>query len=181
MRSFGKTTLFPWLDEQRECVLSSCGRYRYVLTIRWARANQRTLTWVMLNPSTADAKKDDNTSRKVRMYAKTWGYGGMHIINLFALRATNPAELYRHESALTSIGRDNDEHIRRIATEAPDVTVAWGSNGTLHDRGRRVLWLLEDCGADIRSMQVNSDGTPRHPLYLPLDAGRKRYNVDSHP
>lgn len=42
-------------------VISADGRYRYILTreLEPLAKPQRSLTWVMLNPSTADAEKDD--------------------------------------------------------------------------------------------------------------------------
>ncbi len=50
-----------------------------------------------LNPSTADETEDDPTIRRCINFAKTWGYGGLCMTNLFAYRATQPR---RHEKSI---------------------------------------------------------------------------------
>lgn len=115
----------------------------------------------MLNPSTADAERDDPTIRRCASFARAWGLGGMTVVNLFALRATDPARLRR---ARDPIGRDNDRHIAEAAAGADRVVVAWGVHGTLRDRDRAVLALL--AGARPRCLGLTRGGHPRHPLYL---------------
>lgn len=85
----------------RAAVLSPCGRYRYELTRRWAPGP--LVGWVMLNPSRADAHTDDPTVRRCVGFAHRWGYGGLIIRNLYALRATDPAALADH---LDPVGPD---------------------------------------------------------------------------
>jgi hypothetical protein len=89
-------------------VLSDCGTYRYRLGRRWAEGPVDV--WIMLNPSTADATVDDRTIRRCMEFSRRWGAGALVVGNLFALRATDPAELVRHPDP---IGPDNDEHLTR--------------------------------------------------------------------
>ena len=70
----------------KTAILSPCCQYRYVLTRQWN--DSEPVTWIMLNPSTADADKDDPTIRRCIGFAKAWGHGGIHVVNLFAFRAT---------------------------------------------------------------------------------------------
>ena len=46
----------------------------------------------MLNPSTADDRRDDPTIRRCMAFACAWGYSALER-NLFAWRATDPREL----------------------------------------------------------------------------------------
>lgn len=50
------------LSLEENAVISSCGKYRYVLT-RQLGSGSKTATFIMLNPSTADATQDDPTIR----------------------------------------------------------------------------------------------------------------------
>ena len=72
--------------------LSICKKYRYSLTRIWDE-DKPNVMFVMLNPSTADEKNDDPTIRRCINFAKDFGAGGIYVVNLFPLRATNPNEL----------------------------------------------------------------------------------------
>jgi len=135
-------------------------RYRYRLWRRWAPGHQ--VLFVMLNPSTADAERDDPTIRRCAGFARAWGFAGMTVVNLFALRATDPARLRR---ARDPVGRDNDSHIAAAAAAADTVVVAWGIHGDLRARDRAVLALLAPHRP--RCLGLTCGGHPRHPLYLP--------------
>ena len=74
--------------------LSVDGLYRYRLWRRWGDGER--MAWIMLNPSTADAVKNDQTIRRCMFYARREGYDGIEVINLYALRATRPAHLLDH-------------------------------------------------------------------------------------
>ena len=136
-------------------------RYRYRLWRRWAHEGP-VVVFVMLNPSTADARRDDPTIRRCAGFARAWGYAGMTVVNLFALRATDPARLRR---ARDPIGWDNDRHIADAAAGGDALVVAWGAHGALGGRDRAVLALLAGRGAACLGM--TRAGHPRHPLYLP--------------
>src|SRR5271154_3410516 len=81
--------------------ISEDGLYRYWLTRTWD-PTKPVLNWIMLNPSTADANKDDATIRRCMNFAKHWHYGGIAVYNLFAFRATDPKVLLKtqHKTGL---------------------------------------------------------------------------------
>jgi len=110
---------------------SPCGCYRYWLTRTWDESRS-AVCWLMLNPSTADATRDDPTIRRCIGIARRWGHGGIVAVNLFALRATDPAELVR---AVDPVGPENDAAVRSH-TAGLRVIAAWGSKGRPPGPGR---------------------------------------------
>jgi hypothetical protein len=117
----------------------------------------------MLNPSTATEHDDDPTIRRCIDFAKRWGYGGLEVGNLFALRSTDPAILRYFGDP---IGPKNDEVLIGICHRAAFVVAAWGVHGKLRGRGGQVLRLLGNHKA-IHSLGLTEEGQPRHPLYVP--------------
>lgn len=149
-----------WTD----AILSGCGKYRYRLERAWGTAPPQT--FVMLNPSTADANIDDPTIRRCITFAKREGRGGINVVNLFALRATNPAEL---RLAAEPIGPDNDCHIadaaRWAARDGVPIICAWGAYAA-PARVAAVLDIIERRGAECVCLGRTQDGHPKHPLYV---------------
>jgi hypothetical protein len=136
-------------------------RYRYVLMRRWG--NGATVTWVLLNPSTADARRDDPTIRRCIDFSRRWGFGAMEVVNLFALRTPHPAAL---RAASDPVGPGNDRALRRAIARGAAVVAAWGNHGALADRAQRVREVLP---AEVLVLGLTGRGEPAHPLYLPAD------------
>lgn len=147
-------------------VLSTCGTYRYRLWRQWDRTKP-LLGWVMLNPSTADAQTDDPTIRRCKGFAQDWGFGGIVVRNLFALRSTEPAALDIHPQP---IGPGNDAELARCI-EQPVTVMAWGAFAP-RKRARTVARLLWDAYAQnadgrLAVLGWTASHMPRHPLYMP--------------
>src|SRR5262245_57337522 len=147
---------------RRAAGFSRCGRYRYWLTRTWDAARP-AVCWLMLHPSTADAARDDPTIRRCMGLARRWGHGGIVVINLFAWRATDPAELAR---AADPVGPANDRALRQRA-RGLRLIAAWGCQGKLLGRADAALRLLG--GRRLECLGVTAAGQPRHPLYVPGD------------
>lgn len=144
--------------DQHAAKISPCGRYRYALGRRWGDGG--TVAFVMLNPSTADATMDDPTIRRCMGFAKTWGYGGLVVANLYAYRATKPADLWK---VADPIGPDNDQHLVWVAEGCDQIVAAWGA----HAKPDRIAAVLALPGMDrLTALALTKDGQPRHPLYL---------------
>lgn len=153
----------PVID--RTAVVSACGTYRYRLSRRWGPAGGRYVAWVMLNPSTADAERDDATVRRVVSYSQAWGYDEAFVVNVFALRATDPAALKAHPDP---VGPDNHWHVEAVCRNAKLVVAAWGANmgGTIPEL--RVRHDLAKWGG-AKCLGLTRDGHPKHPLRLRKD------------
>lgn len=146
----------------RDAVLSSCRRYRYALWRSWDEGAARSgyVLFIGLNPSTADERIDDPTIRRCVGFAKSWGFGKLCMANLFAWRATSPAQM---KVAHDPIGPDNERLLDRMAADAALVIAAWGADGCFMQRGTEVASRL----SRLHCLRQTKDGSPAHPLYLP--------------
>ena len=136
---------------------SADGRYRYRLWRRWDRSKP-VVAFVMLNPSSADGRRDDPTIRRCIGFARAWGFGGIDVVNLFAYRASEPRRLREVDDP---VGPDNARYLRRAIRRADLVVLAWGA----HAVAAGLLSLPR-----ARCLGLTRAGQPRHPLYLPRDA-----------
>lgn len=193
--------------------LSACGTYRYDLRRRWPRdcgpkcdvpfgrcapdcsgwVEPRPMVFVGLNPSTATAEVDDPTIRRCIGFAKRESCGELVMLNLYALRATDPGKLLVHGLAASAkistrtvsfrpfarvaedaVGPDNNHTIAAVLVEVANrngiVVAAWGStDAKLH--ADRVAVVRKLIGAwPVMCLGTTKDGSPRHPLYLRADA-----------
>ncbi len=153
------------LPLEQNAVISACGRYRYLLT-RQVGPGLRTATFIMLNPSKADATKDDPTIRRCNGFARQWGCGRLAVLNLFAFRATDPADLKRAEEP---VGPENREWFERTLADGGEgpVVCGWGVHGAQMGQDQIVLGWLQAFGVQPLALGVTKHGQPRHPLYLP--------------
>lgn len=144
---------------KRDALLSPGLRYRYWLSRTW-REQPGFLLWIMLNPSSADALDDDATIRKCMGFARRWGYGSITVVNLYALRSTDPKALEAHADP---VGPDNDEWICRLAARATGIMAGWGASGPrgLKERAVRVNAMLPN--VEVCCIGRTRDGYPRHP------------------
>lgn len=168
------------MDEDRDlagglstAVMDEARTYRYLLTRIWD-AGTPPMVWIMLNPSTADHRDDDPTSRRCVSFARREGCGGIAIVNLFALRSTDPRALKDHTDP---VGEHNDSFLRH-ATAGPGpgpVVAAWGVGGVLRDRAQAVTASLTAAGVQLRALGTTSTEQPKHPLYLAAAAPLVEY------
>lgn len=163
-------------EERSGAVISPCGKFRYRLWRRWDNSLPRVL-WIMLNPSTADARLDDPTIAKCIAFAKLWGYGGIEVVNLYAYRTSSPKELKRSGYP---IGQHNDSTIvallRVIREDGGRVVLAWGA----HAQEERATWLLEHRWqiGPFYYLHQNAGGSPKHPLYISYETKLREWGYE---
>ena len=139
------------------------GTYRYRLWRRWEGETQAIVAFVMLNPSTADAERLDPTVRRCFGFARDWGFGGMEVVNLFALRSTYPELLKKVEDP---VGPYDDAAILAALKSSDLAFVSWGVHGRLRARDREVMGLAEGI-CDLCCLGTTKAGDPLHPLRQP--------------
>lgn len=144
---------------EKGAFFSPAREYRYLLWRRWDPLKP-TCAFVGLNPSTADESTDDPTIRRCLGYARDWGYGMLCMVNLFALRATDPRKL---RDSADPVGPDNDYFLSGTTRAAELVVAAWGNHGNYAGRANTVCSML----GEVACLRVTKAGEPSHPLYLP--------------
>lgn len=152
-------------------VLSDCGKFRYRLWRYWDET-KTPLVFIMLNPSTADASEDDPTIRKCIGFAERLNHGGIEVLNLYAYRATKPADL---KAAGYPVGPENDAFYAATLEQCgccayDNVIAAWGANARGLSRPEEVRSMLRFQGIRARALAFTNDGTPSHPLMLPYSS-----------
>jgi len=160
----------------------------------------------MLNPSIADEWTDDPTIRKCRGFTTRAGrtglerfcerlavadgsdpvsppsYTGLRVVNLYPLRATDPARL-RDATEAQRMGPDGhaDLAIETACAQSAAVVCAWGANGARYpERVARVRSILAASGRPLYYLGLTRDGSPFHPLMIPYSTPLSRWTTERH-
>lgn len=102
----------------------------------------------MLNPSTADERRNDPTVERCERRARALGFAGFRVTNLFAFCATAPRDL-------------------KAAAGADMILCAWGDHW---QRAAEVEAILRGAAQTLWHLGLTRAGAPRHPLYRPYAA-----------
>jgi hypothetical protein len=174
-------SLRPGVDG--DSVFSPDGRYRYWLERVWDGALPR-FCYVLLNPSRADHRRDDPTTRKLQTVTAANGGGGYVLVNLFAAIDTSQAGLHRWQ-AVGESRQVNDGWIEAAVGRSTRIVVGWGAgNGAAPHAGdrrqaivrrARAVWSMLD-DRELWCVGHNHCGSPRHPgRGIKRDAVLSRY------
>lgn len=168
--------------------ISACWKYRYSLEREWRGSHDpknwrwlggkdangepygepKDCVFVMLNPSTADDSIDDPTIRRCVGFARSWNFERLTVVNLYAYRATKPADLFAFEKAGGDvIGDNNLEIIRDVAQRSGLIVCAWGANADAYHAEEVRGWMH---GKPHFALGFTKEGHPRHPLYAPSNS-----------
>lgn len=157
---------------RKRAYFSECKDYRYFLSRSWPPYGDSKVTFVMLNPSTADASVDDPTIKRCMNFAKDWGYEGIFVLNLYALRSAYPSALWKIDDP---VGPDNDIILRKILESSTSVVCAWGNRAD-PERVSEFVSLADDLALTLRCLGTVHNGMPVHPLYIPRNRKLEDWN-----
>lgn len=155
------------------------GQWRYRLDRIWVQERPK-LHWIMLNPSTADAHRDDATIRKCMGFAARNGFGGISVYNLFAFRSPDPWSLNTTDYP---VGPKNDEFLRALRDGTDPIIFAWGGHKMPRGHETRPGFVIdlfspftdEDQSRRVYCLGRCMSGAPRHPLMVPYCTGFERF------
>lgn len=157
------------MKEEVSAIVSRDGNYRYTLSRVWDKSKPLVM-FICLNPSTMDERNDDPTVRRIKGYAKDWGFGGFYICNLFAYKSTKFMPLTTLGKDL-AIGKHNNKWLKRIAKKCKTTVFAWGINGKTYRRCDELISMFPQAMV----IELSKEGYPKHPLYLNGDLKLTKY------
>ena len=152
---------------KKNAILSEDRKYRYVLSRIWDETKPKVMI-IGLNPSTADETEDDPTIGRCISFSKSWGYGGVYMLNLFAFRATQPKDMFNAENP---IGLENNSYIEIYSKKVDKIVCAWGNHGIYKNRGNEIREKFDK----LFYLKLNQTGEPAHPLYLKSESVPKKW------
>ena len=132
--------------------------YRYALWRVW-NPSLKIMMQIGLNPSRANELRSDPTITRGFVRAYKLGYGGFLMANLYAFVSTDPKALTRN---VNTVGELTDYYIREMVKLSSIQLCGWGSFPEAKYRAPTVLAMLPNAYC----LGVNSDGQPKHPLYV---------------
>lgn len=156
------------MSDTCKTVFSKDRQYRYVLHREWD-GKKPYVMFIGLNPSIADENENDQTLKRCIGFAKSWGYGGLCMTNLFAFVSTDRDVM---KEADEPIGLDNDMWLLKTAGQVEKVVAVWGEDGTHLGRSSQVRELI----SNLYYIKLTKTGEPSHPLYLKGDLKFKKLN-----
>lgn len=157
------------LDGSRsEAIFSRDRVYRYTLKRVWPGGTGR-VCFVMLNPSTANALKDDPTVARCGRFARAWGYSSLMVVNIYPFRSPDPelCRLWLDNRTLEESDalEYNGEVILDQAASSDLVVCAWGAARWAAPWAKDVSAAIRDSRTDeLQCLGLTSGGAPTHPL-----------------
>jgi hypothetical protein len=160
--------------------------YRWSLWRRWA--DGPVICWIGLNPSTADAKRDDPTTRRWTQFTRAWGYAGFVAVNLYPLRASQPRRLYRWVDGArirerSDLRADLEENLRAVTREAKAaarVIACWGAKSYDGNWTEQVIAAIQSGEPPHPAIWCLGRTASREPVH-PMARGRHRVPDDALP
>lgn len=129
-----------------------------------------------INPSTADKGKPDPTMRRVMGFAERYGFDSFVMLNVYPLRATNPAALPQECDAALHAANINE--IVNVVSSHPCAPILLAYGGNINSR-KYLRPCLRDIVEAIKQYSpkyyqigtaLNLDGSPKHPLMAPYSS-----------
>jgi hypothetical protein len=133
---------------------------RYYLRISWDKSKP-ILGYLLLNPSTANEDDDDPTSRFLKAFAESKGFGSIIIVNVisFIEHKSEVLDIYDYRS-----DPKNLRYIRRMLRQSDQVVVGRGKKGKRV--ASRLRYLLNNYHEKLHYFRDNKDKSPTQPTYM---------------
>ena len=159
----------------KDFIFSKDRKYRYLLT-RNVGFGESKIMFLMVNPSTADEVRNDNTISRCIDFSNRWGYGWLYVTNLSPLRATDPMVLKKNGPDPDDVKQKNLDVIIKTGNKCDKIVVAYGVHGKYENRSAYTLEALANANLNnVYCLGFTKEHYPRHPLMVRKDAKLVRY------
>lgn len=142
---------------------SDCGKFRYVLWRTWDDSKPFVMC-IGLNPSVAGKldkngmEKDDPTIRTLIKFLTALGYGGLKMVNLYAIVESKSGNLNKYPDKLGN----NDAWLKTTAHGVQKVIFCWGAFKGIEHRVKQVKEMFPSAWCFAKT----KEGHPIHPMFL---------------
>lgn len=143
-------------------IFSDDQKHRFLLWRLWFNANY--VLFIGLNPSIANANKDDLTIKKCKGFVKRWNHGGFYMANLSSYISTDP------NSVIDDLRDENICYIKDAIKKCSIVIPMWGDNINtlnLNSVKNKIIPLLKN--KKVKCFGVTKNGNPKHISRLGYD------------
>lgn len=151
------------LNTHSGAIFSEDKKFRYALWRKWKLAG-KYIMFIGLNPSRADAVKNDLTITKLVHFAKQWGFDGLYMTNLFSYIEPDSAFIKKIDGTNYQqfIGEHCDEYLSLIHADCTQLVYCWGNFPNISFRSNTIIGKFPGgkCFGKCKS------GAPKHPVRL---------------
>src|SRR3990167_1455687 len=126
-------------DKNSGADFSENRKFRYKLWRVWDKSKTKVM-FIGLNPSNANETDPDPTITRCINFAKSWGYGGIVMTNLFAFVSTDPKKLITSGEDL----KINNFTLLDTSTQCEIVIFCWGAFKQAKQRMNDIIELFPD-------------------------------------
>lgn len=146
-------------ENNKGAEFSEDGQYRYKLWRIWNSSLPKAMV-IGLNPSTANADKNDNTINVLIRMLTQLGYGGFYMMNCFPFISTDPKKLVICNEE-TKEFKINNNWLWDTSYKCSEIIFAWGNFEIVSETGRDKT--LCKMFPNAKCFGKNANGSPFHP------------------
>lgn len=141
------------------------GKMRWLLRRAWGPGP--AILWCGLNPSVADARRDDPTMLRIIGFSYRWGFGSLVMVNLYPLISSSPAVLRGWIERARGVGGVIHKNRLMVREQVPVVDVrvaAWGAEVSPDEARDFMTVVCWGRPTTWKCLGLNGRGSPIHPL-----------------
>lgn len=105
----------------------------------------------------------------MKRFANDWGYGGVYMMNCFPYVSTDPKQLINSDAVNEEI---NNIYLQQVGGNCRDVIFAWGNFNEAVQKGNKLAEIF----TNAKALQINKNGSPKHPLYVAANVIPVKFN-----